>query len=297
MSDPLRHPEKAHRPDSAPQPKKPDWIRVKAPTSAGYKETREIMRSLSLSTVCEEAGCPNIGECWSKKHATMMIMGEVCTRACTFCNVATGKPGALNPFEPTNVAQAVKSLGLSHVVITSVDRDDLSDGGAEIWAQTVRAIRQQSPGTTLETLIPDFAGKWDNLQKVINVAPEVVSHNLETVRRLTKQVRIQAKYDRSLEVLMRLRKAGIRTKSGVMLGLGETVQEVRETMEDLRSVDCQVLTLGQYLQPTPKHLPVAEFVHPDTFDMLREEGLAMGFMFVESGPLVRSSYHAEKHVV
>ena len=297
MSDPLRHPEKAHRPDSAPQPKKPDWIRVKAPTSAGYKETREIMRSLSLSTVCEEAGCPNIGECWSKKHATMMIMGEVCTRACTFCNVATGKPGALNPFEPTNVAQAVKSLGLSHVVITSVDRDDLSDGGAEIWAQTVRAIRQQSPGTTMETLIPDFAGKWENLQKVINVAPEVVSHNLETVRRLTKQVRIQAKYDRSLEVLMRLRKAGIRTKSGVMLGLGETVQEVRETMEDLRSVDCQVLTLGQYLQPTPKHLPVAEFVHPDTFDMLREEGLAMGFLFVESGPLVRSSYHAENHVV
>ena len=291
-----RHPEKAHRPDSDIL-KKPAWIRVRAGGSPVYEETRKIVKGNNLVTVCEEAGCPNIGECWSKKHATMMIMGDTCTRACAFCNVRTGLPHALDRNEPESVAIAVEKLGLEHVVITSVDRDDLPDGGAEIWAQTVRAIRHQSPGTTLETLIPDFAGKWENLQKVINVAPEVVSHNLETVRRLTKQVRIQAKYDRSLEVLMRLRRAGIRTKSGVMLGLGETVQEVRETMEDLRSVDCQVLTLGQYLQPTPKHLPVAEFVHPDTFEMLREEGLAMGFMFVESGPLVRSSYHAEKHVV
>ena len=277
--------------------KKPPWLKVKLPTGEAYRKVRGLVSEHKLHTICESGNCPNMGECWGEGTATFMILGNVCTRSCGFCNVSTGRPDAVDPFEPGRVANSVKLMQVKHAVITSVDRDDLSDGGAEIWARTVRAIRRQSPGTTMETLIPDFAGKWENLQKVINVAPEVVSHNLETVRRMTKQVRIQAKYDRSLEVLMRLRKAGIRTKSGVMLGLGESVQEVRETMQDLRSVDCQVLTLGQYLQPTPKHLPVAEFVHPDVFNSLREEGLAMGFMFVESGPLVRSSYHAEKHVV
>ena len=222
-----------------------------------------------------------------------MILGNICTRSCGFCNVSTGKPLEADPFEPGRVANSVKLMGVKHAVITSVDRDDLPDGGSEIWAQTVRAIRHQSPGTTLETLIPDFAGKWDNLQRIIQVAPEVVSHNLETVRRLTKAVRIQAKYDRSLEVLKRLGDAGLRSKSGVMLGLGESFDEVVETMEDLRSVGCQVVTLGQYLQPTSKHLPVAEFVHPDTFAKLEAIGQDMGFRHVESGPLVRSSYHAE----
>jgi lipoic acid synthetase len=225
-----------------------------------------------------------------------MILGNICTRSCGFCNVATGKPLEADPFEAGRVAQSVKLMGVKHAVITSVDRDDLPDGGSEIWAQTVRAIRQQSPGTTLETLIPDFAGKWENLARIIQVAPEIVSHNLETVRRLTKQVRIQAKYDRSLEVLRRLHQGGMKTKSGVMLGLGESRDEVLETMDDLRRVDCQILTLGQYLQPTPKHLPVAEFVHPDAFAEYKEIGLEMGFRYVESGPLVRSSYHAEKHL-
>jgi lipoic acid synthetase len=225
-----------------------------------------------------------------------MILGNVCTRSCGFCGVQTGKPDQVDIFEPGKVAHSVKIMGVKHAVITSVDRDDLKDGGAEIWSQTVRAIRQQSPGTTLETLIPDFAGNWKNLQVIIDVAPEIVSHNLETVRRLTKQVRIQAKYDRSLEVLFRLKKGGMRTKSGVMLGLGETEQEVIETMQDLRSVQVDILTLGQYLQPTPKHLPVAEFIEPEQFAYYQKLGLEMGFRFVESGPLVRSSYHAEKHL-
>ena len=225
-----------------------------------------------------------------------MILGNTCTRSCGFCAVNTGRPDEADVFEPARVAQSVKLMGVKHAVITSVDRDDLPDGGSEIWAMTVRAIRRQSPETTLETLIPDFMGKWDNLQRIIDVAPEIVSHNLETVRRLTKEVRIQAKYDRSLEVLLRLKKGGMKTKSGVMLGLGETDAEVIETMDDLRSVGCDVLTLGQYLQPTPKHLAVQEFITPETFDRYREIGLEKGFRFVESGPLVRSSYHAEKHV-
>jgi len=237
-----------------------------------------------------------MGECWGAGTATFMILGNICTRSCGFCNVATGKPLEADPFEPGRVAQSVKLMKVKHAVLTSVDRDDLPDGGSEIWAQTVRAIRHQSPETTLETLIPDFAGKWENLARIIQVAPEIVSHNLETVRRLTKEVRIQAKYDRSLEVLRRLRQGGMKTKSGVMLGLGETFDEVVETMDDLRSVGCQVLTLGQYLQPTPKHLPVVEFIHPDVFSELKEIGLQKGFRFVESGPLVRSSYHAEKHL-
>lgn len=276
---------------------KPKWLRVKLPTGETYKNVREIVSEHKLHTICESGHCPNMGECWGEGTATFMILGNICTRSCGFCNVSTGKPEEVDVFEPAKVAKSVKLMGVKHAVLTSVDRDDLADGGAEIWAQTVRAIRQQSPGTTLETLIPDFGGNWDNLQMVIDVAPEVVSHNLETVRRLTKGVRIQAKYDRSLEVLRRLGKAGLRTKSGIMMGIGETKEEVIEAMDDLRSVGVNVLTLGQYLQPTPKHLPVAEFVHPDVFKELEQIGLEKGFMYVESGPLVRSSYHAEKHVI
>jgi lipoic acid synthetase len=237
-----------------------------------------------------------MGECWGEGTATFMILGNICTRSCGFCAVQTGRPEAVDEFEPGRVANSVKIMGVKHAVITSVDRDDLKDGGAQIWAQTVRAIRQNSPETTMETLIPDFAGKWDNLQVIIDVAPEIVSHNLETVRRLTKQVRIQAKYDRSLEVLFRLKKGGMRTKSGVMLGLGESEEEVLETMQDLRNVGVDILTLGQYLQPTIKHLPVKEFITPDKFDFYKKIGIKMGFRYVESGPLVRSSYHAEKHL-
>ena len=285
-------------PENAPQRvPKPKWLRVKLPTGEAYKEVRDIVSEHKLHTICESGHCPNMGECWGAGTATFMILGNICTRSCGFCNVATGKPLEADPFEPGRVANSVKLMNVKHAVITSVDRDDLPDGGSEIWAQTVRAIRHQSPGTTLETLIPDFAGKWENLARIIQVAPEIVSHNLETVRRLTKEVRIQAKYDRSLEVLRRLRQAGIKTKSGVMLGLGESFEEVVETMDDLRSVDCQILTLGQYLQPTPKHLPVVEFIHPDTFAELKKIGLEKGFRYVESGPLVRSSYHAEKHLV
>ena len=285
-------------PENAPQRvPKPKWLRVKLPTGQAYKEVRDIVSEHKLHTICESGHCPNMGECWGAGTATFMILGNICTRSCGFCNVATGKPLEADPFEPGRVANSVKLMNVKHAVITSVDRDDLPDGGSEIWAQTVRAIRHQSPGTTLETLIPDFAGKWENLARIIQVAPEIVSHNLETVRRLTKEVRIQAKYDRSLEVLRRLRQAGIKTKSGVMLGLGESFEEVVETMDDLRSVDCQILTLGQYLQPTPKHLPVVEFIHTDTFAELKKIGLEKGFRYVESGPLVRSSYHAEKHLV
>jgi lipoic acid synthetase len=276
--------------------KKPKWLRVKLPTGENYRKVRGLVDEHKLHTICESGSCPNMGECWGEGTATFMILGNVCTRSCGFCGVQTGKPEPVDMFEPGRVANSVKIMGVKHAVITSVDRDDLKDGGSEIWAQTVRAIRQQSPGTTLETLIPDFAGYWDNLQVIIDVAPEIVSHNLETVRRLTKQVRIQAKYDRSLEVLFRLKKGGMRTKSGVMLGLGETEQEVIETMQDLRAVNVDILTLGQYLQPTPKHIPVAEFIEPEKFAFYQKLGLEMGFRFVESGPLVRSSYHAEKHL-
>jgi lipoic acid synthetase len=276
--------------------KKPKWLRVKLPTGENYRKVRGLVDEHKLHTICESGSCPNMGECWGEGTATFMILGNVCTRSCGFCGVQTGKPEPVDMFEPGRVANSVKIMGVKHAVITSVDRDDLKDGGSEIWAQTVRAIRQQSPGTTLETLIPDFAGNWENLQVIIDVAPEIVSHNLETVRRLTKQVRIQAKYDRSLEVLFRLKKGGMRTKSGVMLGLGESEQEVLETMQDLRAVQVDILTLGQYLQPTPKHLPVAEFIEPEKFAIYQKVGLEMGFRFVESGPLVRSSYHAEKHL-
>ena len=288
--------EKNNQVNPLEKPKKPKWLRVKLPTGETYKEVRNIVSEHKLHTICESGNCPNMGECWGAGTATFMILGNICTRSCGFCAVSTGRPEEVDVFEPARVAQSVKLMGVKHAVITSVDRDDLSDGGAEIWAMTVRAIRRQSPETTLETLIPDFMGKWENMQKIIDVAPEIVSHNLETVRRLTKQVRIQAKYDRSLEALRRLKKGGMRTKSGVMLGLGEYDQEVIETMEDLRAVNVDILTLGQYLQPTEKHLPVAEFITPDKFNEYKEIGMEMGFKYVESGPLVRSSYHAEKHL-
>ncbi len=282
--------------ESVTKIKKPKWLRVKLPTGENYKKVRGLVDEHKLHTICESGSCPNMGECWGEGTATFMILGNICTRSCGFCAVQTGKPEEVDVYEPGRVANSVKIMGVKHAVITSVDRDDLKDGGSEIWAQTVRAIRQQSPQTTMETLIPDFAGKWENLQVIIDVAPEIVSHNLETVRRLTKQVRIQAKYDRSLEVLFRLKKGGMRTKSGVMLGLGETPAEVLETMQDLVAVGVDILTLGQYLQPTLKHLPVAEFITPEQFDFYKDEGLKMGFRYVESGPLVRSSYHAEKHL-
>jgi len=276
--------------------KKPKWLRVKLPIGENYRKVRSLVDEHKLHTICESGSCPNMGECWGEGTATFMILGNICTRSCGFCAVKTGKPEEVDAYEPGKVANSVKIMKVKHAVITSVDRDDLKDGGSEIWAQTVRAIRKQSPGTTLETLIPDFAGKWDNLQVIIDIAPEIVSHNLETVRRLTKQVRIQAKYDRSLELLFRLKKGGMHTKSGLMLGLGESEQEILETMQDLRNVGVEVLTLGQYLQPTLKHLPVVEFINPEKFEHYKIKGLEMGFRYVESGPLVRSSYHAEKHL-
>ena len=275
---------------------KPKWLKVKLPTGENYRKVRSLVDEHKLHTICESGNCPNMGECWGEGTATFMILGNICTRSCGFCAVATGKPLEADPFEPARVANSVKLMGVKHAVITSVDRDDLADGGSEIWVKTVELVRAKSPGTTMETLIPDFAGNWENLQRIIDVAPDIVSHNLETVRRLTKQVRIQAKYDRSLEVLFRLKKGGMRTKSGVMLGLGESREEVIETMEDLRSVQVDILTLGQYLQPTRKHLPVQDFVTPEQFKEYEELGLKMGFRFVESGPLVRSYYHSEKHL-
>lgn len=275
---------------------KPNWLRVKLPTGDEYKKVRNIVDDHNLHTICQSGNCPNMGECWGAGTATFMILGNTCTRSCGFCSVATGKPLDVDPFEPAKIAKSVSLMSVKHCVITSVDRDDLPDAGAEIWAQTVRAIRRKSPETTMETLIPDFMGKWDSLQKIIDVAPEIVSHNLETVRRLTKQVRIQAKYNRSLEVLRRLKEGGMKTKSGIMLGLGETEEEVIETMDDLISVKVDIMTLGQYLQPTKSHLPVAEFITPEKFEYYKNIGLEKGFKFVESGPLVRSSYHAEKHL-
>jgi len=276
--------------------RKPDWLRVKLPTGESYKNVRGIVGEHKLHTICESGNCPNMGECWGAGTATFMILGNTCTRSCGFCAVSTGRPEEVDQYEPARVACSVELMGIKHCVITSVDRDDLEDGGSEIWARTIRAIRQKCPEVTMETLIPDLQGNWKNLQRLIDAAPEIISHNLETVRRLTKQVRVQAKYDRSLEVLLRLKKGGMRTKSGLMLGLGETHQEVLESMEDLRSVEVDILTLGQYLQPTPKHLSVAEFIHPDRFSEYKTIGLDMGFRYVESGPLVRSSYHAEKHL-
>ncbi|MBK9147851.1 MAG: lipoyl synthase [Flavobacteriales bacterium] len=277
--------------------RKPDWLRVKLPTGENYRQVAGIVGEHKLHTICQSGNCPNMGECWGAGTATFMILGNVCTRSCGFCAVATGRPEPVDPFEPARVARSVELMGVKHCVITCVDRDDLADGGADTWARTIRAVRRRSPETKLETLIGDFQGKWENLEAVLEARPDVLSHNMETVRRLTKQVRVQAKYDRSLEVLMRAKRAGLRTKSGIMLGLGETDAEILETMDDLRAVECDVMTMGQYLQPTAKHLPVAEFITPERFERYRVEGLARGFRFVESAPLVRSSYHAEKHVL
>ncbi len=279
------------------KPRKPNWLRVKLPTGEEYVKVRNIVDKHKLHTICQSGNCPNMGECWGAGTATFMILGNVCTRSCGFCSVFTGKPLPADWDEPMRVANSVKLMGVKHCVITSVDRDDLKDGGSIIWAETIKAIRQESPTTKFETLIPDFMGKWDNLQRIIDVKPDIVSHNIETVKRLTPQVRIQAKYDRSLEVLKRVKEAGIRTKSGIMVGLGETEEEVLQAMDDLRSVKCDVVTIGQYLQPTPKNLPVKEFVHPDQFERYRIAAVEKGFLYVESGPLVRSSYHAEKHVL
>ena len=282
--------------DTVVKTKKPKWLKVKLPTGDAYKKVRKLVSEHKLNTICESGNCPNMGECWGAGTATFMILGNVCTRSCGFCAVATGKPEKVDVFEPGRVANSVKLMKVKHAVITSVDRDDLSDGGSEIWVSTVKAIRRQSPSTTLETLIPDFAGNWKNLQNIIDVAPEIVSHNIETVRRLTKTIRVQAKYNRSLELLLRLKQGGMKTKSGLMLGLGETHEEVLETLDDLRSVNVDIITLGQYLQPTPKHAPVDEFISPEKFDEYKKYGLKLGFKYVESGPLVRSSYHAEKHL-
>ena len=276
---------------------KPKWLRVKLPTGENYKQVRGLVDKYKLHTICESGHCPNMGECWGAGTATFMILGNICTRSCGFCNVATGRPLNVDWEEPEKVARSVKLMKIKHAVLTSVDRDDLADGGSIIWAETVRAIRRISPETTMETLIPDFKGELHNVDRIIEANPEIVSHNMETVRRLTRKVRIQAQFDRSLMVLKYLKEQGIRrTKSGIMLGLGETKEEVIEAMRELREADVDIITLGQYLQPTKRHLPVVEFITPEVFKELEEIGLEMGFKFVESGPLVRSSYHAEKHI-
>jgi lipoic acid synthetase len=290
-----RHPEKAHKADNM-QPQKPSWIRVKAPVSEGYKKTRDLMRENKLVTVCEEAGCPNVGECWSQGHATMMIMGEVCTRACSFCNIATGKPAEeLDIFEPGRVAHAVAKLGLQHVVITSVDRDDIEDGGAEHFAQTIRAIRQRSPETTIEILTPDFLRCDPSiLEVVVKARPDVFNHNLETVPGLYPEVRPGARYFHSLRLLQRVKELDPRmfTKSGIMVGLGEDRQSVLQVMDDMRAAEIDFLTIGQYLQPTPKHHAVDRFVHPDEFSTYERAAYGKGFLMVSATPLTRSSYHA-----
>ncbi len=290
----VRHPEKAHRPDQPVQARKPEWIRVKAPNSRGYAETRQIVKSHNLFTVCEEAGCPNIGECWDKKHATFMIMGEICTRACAFCNVATGKPAPLDLKEPENVAHAVRTMGLNHVVITSVDRDDLDDGGAQHFVEVIQAIREEAPGTTIEILTPDFLRKEKALEKVVAARPDVFNHNLETVPSNYLTVRPGARYFHSIRLLQQVKEIDptIFTKSGIMVGLGEERNEVLQLMDDLRSADVDFLTIGQYLQPTKKHHAVIRFVPPEEFDEIGRLVRKLGFGMVASGPFVRSSYHA-----
>ena len=275
--------------------KKPNWLRVKLPVGKKYTELRGLVDKYKLNTICTSGSCPNMGECWGEGTATFMILGNICTRSCGFCGVKTGRPETVEWDEPEKVARSIKIMGIKHAVLTSVDRDDLKDGGSIIWAETVNAVRRANPTTTLETLIPDFQGNTKQIDRVIEVHPEVVSHNVETVRRLTREVRIQAKYDRSLGVLKYLKENGMRTKSGIMLGLGETEEEVIQTMKDLRGVGLDVITIGQYLQPSKKHLPVKEFITPDQFKKYETLGLEMGFMYVESGALVRSSYKAHKH--
>ncbi|MBX2941858.1 MAG: lipoyl synthase [Cyclobacteriaceae bacterium] len=276
--------------------RKPDWLRVKLPIGPEYAKVRKLVDNYKLHTICESGNCPNMGECWGAGTATFMILGNICTRSCTFCAVATGRPTEYDLDEPKRVAEAIKLMGVKHAVITSVNRDELKDRGAEVWYQTIVETKKESPQTTIETLIPDVKGNWDALYRMIDGGQEVVSHNIETVGRMYRIVRPQAKYERSLEQIKRIREAGKRTKSGIMLGVGETKEEVFKAMDDLVENKLMILTLGQYLQPTKMHLEVAEYVHPETFEMYREEGLRRGLKYVESGPLVRSSYHAERHV-
>ncbi len=276
--------------------RKPDWLKIRLPQSNKYAEVQKTISKHNLNTICTSGKCPNLGECWDRGTATLMILGDICTRACKFCAVKTGKPPLPDLNEPIKVARSVKALNLKHVVLTSVDRDDLDDGGSGIWAETVIEIKKLNPNTTIETLIPDFDAKPELIQKIIDAKPEVISHNLETVKRLTPQIRSRAKYDTSLKVIKQISDSGIVSKSGIMVGLGETFDEVVELMDDLRAVDCKVFTIGQYLQPTPKHAEVVEYVHPDVFKKWEEIALLKGFDFVESSPLTRSSYHAEKHI-
>lgn len=283
-------------PETTTRLKKPDWLRVKLPIGENYRHVRSLVDTHKLHTICESGNCPNMGECWGEGTATFMILGNTCTRSCGFCAVATGRPEPVDWDEPQRVAEAIYLMKVKHAVITSVDRDEIRDGGSIIWANTIRAVRALNPQTTLETLIPDFKGDKENIQRIIDVKPEVVSHNIETVERLTRTVRIQAKYHRSMEVIRTLKKGGMRTKSGIMLGLGERKEEVIQTLQDLYDNGCDVVTIGQYLQPTARHLRVERFVHPDEFLEYKEIGYAIGLDHVESGPLVRSSYHSEKHL-
>lgn len=279
------------------KPAKPRWLRVKLPTGKNYSNLRKLVDNYKLHTICESGNCPNMGECWGAGTATFMILGNTCTRSCGFCAVNTGRPDAVDWDEPERVGRSVRLMKVKHCVLTSVDRDDLRDGGSILWAETVKAVRRMSPGTTMETLIPDFKGEQRNIDRIIEVAPEIVSHNMETVRRLTRKVRIQAQYDRSLQVLAYLKEKGLpRTKSGIMLGLGEQEEEVIQSLHDLRAAGVDIITLGQYLQPSRKHLPVAEYISPEQFDYYKVIGNELGFKYVESGPLVRSSYHAEQHL-
>lgn len=287
-------------PVTSPQKKgisKPSWLKIELPTGHNYTRVKRIVKENKLHTICEDGHCPNMGECWGAGTATFMILGNICTRSCSFCAVATGRPTEYDLDEPIRVAEAVKLMGVKHCVITSVNRDELKDKGATVWAETIREVKRLNPETTIETLIPDFKAQWDLLYMVLDEKPDVVSHNMETVERLYRLVRPQAKYERSLEQILRTHEYGVRTKSGAMLGCGETDEEIEKLMVDLRKNGCDVLTLGQYLQPTKMHLNVAEFVHPDKFKHWEQLGLKMGFRFVESGPMVRSSYHAEKHIL
>ncbi|HUS01639.1 MAG TPA: lipoyl synthase [Chitinophagaceae bacterium] len=280
-----------------PGNKKPNWLRVKLPIGEEYKHVRNLVDTHKLHTICESGNCPNMGECWGEGTATFMILGNICTRSCGFCAVATGRPLPVDWDEPQRVAEAIHLMKVKHAVVTSVDRDELKDGGSIVWYNTIKAIQSLNPDTTLETLIPDFKAEKENIQRIIDAAPEVVSHNIETVERLTRKVRIQAKYWRSMQTLRILKEGGMRTKSGIMLGLGEIKEEVIQTMHDLKDNNVDVITIGQYLQPSKKHLDVQRFIHPDEFAEYREIGYSIGFDYVESGPLVRSSYHSDKHVI
>lgn len=275
--------------------RKPEWLKIKIPEGKSYVNLKNLVNRHKLHTICESGHCPNVADCWGRGTATFMILGDICTRSCKFCNVKTGKPLPVDWNEPEELAETIRTMKLNHCVITSVDRDDLEDGGASFWAETVKAVKKACPGTTIETLIPDFNGVYEHLRKVIDAHPEVISHNLETVRRITPLVRSRAKYDISLKVIKHISESGLVSKSGIMVGLGETGKEVIETMDDLREAGCQVMTIGQYLQPGRNHYPVMEYIKPEQFEKYREIGLSKGFRFVESSPLVRSSYHAEKH--